>query len=147
MIIDIDPKLLATVKGFLDEEEGRCLYETALAAARLGPCLEIGSYCGKSTVYLGIAARESNNTVYAVDHHVGSEEHQPGEMFHDPELYDAGMEQMDSFRAFRHTMKAAGLNDTVVPLVAPSGVVARDWQTPLGMVFIDGESYDYSLLL
>lgn len=126
------------VKGFLAADEGQALHDAALHVAELGPVLEIGSYCGKSTVYLGLAGKATNNTVYAVDHHVGSEEHQPGEMFHDPELFDSGMGQMDSFKEFRMNMRAAGLNETVVPLVSPSTVVARDWKTPLGMVFIDG---------
>lgn len=131
--LDIDQ-----VKGFLAQEEGRALYDAAIEASAAGPVLEIGSYCGKSTIYLGLACQQQGTTLYAVDHHVGSEEHQPGEMFHDPELFDPAMARMDSFREFRRNIKQAQLEDTVVPLVAPSGLVARDWRTPLGMVFIDG---------
>lgn len=131
--IDID-----AVKGFLAHEEGEALYEHCLDVSRLGPCLEIGSYCGKSTVYLGAACREAGRTLFAVDHHRGSEEHQLGEEYHDPELYDGQVGQMDSFRAFRQTMADAGLEETVVPIVSSSRAAARDWQTPLGMVFIDG---------
>lgn len=132
------PLDIEQVKGFLAEEEGAALYRAASEAAKRGPVLEIGSYCGKSTLYLGLACQQLGATVYAVDHHAGSEEHQPGEMFHDPELFDSSAEQMDSFREFRRNIRLAGLEDTVVPLVAPSWLVARDWQTPLGMVFIDG---------
>lgn len=131
--IDID-----TVKGFLDPAEGRALHEHCLATAAIGPCLEVGSYCGKSTVYLGSAARLANGTVFAVDHHRGSEEHQLGEEYHDPDLYDAGVGLMDSFREFRKVMRSAGLEQHVVPIVAASVVAARHWATPLGMVFIDG---------
>jgi predicted O-methyltransferase YrrM len=132
------PLDMEQVKGFLAEEEGVALYEAARVSAGLGPVLEIGSYCGKSTIYLGLACQALRATLYAVDHHGGSEEHQPGEMFHDPSLFDANSAQMDSFRTFRRNIGAAGLSDTVVPLVAPSTLVARDWRTPLGMVFIDG---------
>ena len=132
------PLDITRLKGFLADDEGQALYDAALQVAALGPVLEIGSYCGKSTLYLGLAARAHNNTVYAVDHHAGSEEHQPGEMFHDPALFDAGSGHMDSFREFRNTMRQADLEDTVVPLVAPSSVVARHWRASLGMVFIDG---------
>jgi len=131
--VDIDK-----VKGFLAPEEGEALYRYCKDSASLGPCLEIGSYCGKSTVYLGEACREAGRSLYAVDHHRGSEEHQVGEEYHDPDLYDAAADLMDSFRAFRTTMREAGLEDIVVPVVASSAVAARDWQTPLGMVFIDG---------
>lgn len=127
-----------SVKGFLDAEEGAALYEHALAVAKLGPCLEIGSYCGKSTVYLGSACKKANTVLFAVDHHRGSEEHQLGEEYHDPSLYDERFGKMDSFREFRHTLARAQLEDCVVPLVAPSQLAARYWATPLSMVFIDG---------
>ncbi len=129
---------IETVKGFLDADEGAALFNGALTTAHLGPCLEIGSYCGKSTVYLGRACQQKNNLLYAVDHHRGSEEHQLGEEYHDPQLYDAQCGKMDSFREFRHTLSRARLEDVVVPIVAPSALAARHWTIPLGMVFIDG---------
>ena len=131
--IDID-----LIKGFLAPDEAAALYEHALQASASGPVLEIGSYCGKSTVCLGLACQRSGSTLFALDHHRGSEEHQIGEMFHDPELYDSEAAVMDSFREFRSNIRAAGLEDVVVPIVAGSVAAARHWNTPLGMVFIDG---------
>lgn len=131
--IDID-----RVKGFLAPDEAEALYRFGGDMAQRGPLLEIGSYCGKSTVYLGCAARLHGSTVFAVDHHRGSEEHQLGEEYHDADLYDAGIGLMDSFREFRKTMREAKLEDTVVPVVAASDVASRHWHTPLAMVFIDG---------
>lgn len=131
--IDID-----AVKGFLDKDEGAALYEYALKASTLGPCMEIGSYCGKSTVCLGSACQRAQTLLFAVDHHRGSEEHQLGEAYHDPALYDIEAQRMDSLREFRRTLARAHLEDTVVPIVAPSDLVARHWNTPLGLVFIDG---------
>jgi predicted O-methyltransferase YrrM len=127
-----------TIKGFLAEDEADALYRHALQQSTMGPLLEVGSYCGKSTIYLGIAAKQHGGTVFAVDHHRGSEEHQLGEEYHDKELYDASIAKMDSFREFRKNMAAAGLEETVVPIVSPSRVAARQWHTPLAMVFIDG---------
>jgi MMP 1-O-methyltransferase len=109
-----------------------------MAAAPLGPCLEVGSYCGKSTLYLGAACREQGQQLFAIDHHRGSEEHQPGEEYHDPDLLDPATGRIDSFRAFRATLARAGLEDTVVPVVAPSALAGRHWHTPLALVFIDG---------
>lgn len=131
--IDID-----SVKGFLDKTEGEALYAYAQLCAPQGPVLEIGSYCGKSTVYLGAACKSVGGLLYALDHHRGSEEHQLGEAYHDPQLYDADAGRMDSFREFRRTLQRAQLEDTVVPIVAPSKLAARHWATPLSMVFIDG---------
>lgn len=137
---------IQSVKGFLAEDEGEGLYQLALSASQMGPCLEVGSYCGKSTVYLGAACQHNGQTLFAVDHHRGSEEHQLGEEYHDPALYDAAIEKMDSFRVFRDTLSRARLEDTVVPLVAPSPVVARHWATPLALVFIDGgHAYETAL--
>ncbi len=132
------PVDINSVKGFLSAAEGQALYNSALEVAARGPVLEIGSYCGKSTIYLGLACRERDGVVYAVDHHRGSEEHQQGEFFHDPELFDAGEAVVDTFREFRRNMRRAELEESVVPLVASSEVASKFWATPLAMVFIDG---------
>ncbi len=133
-----DSAILREVKGFLDEEEGRRLYRLALEAAGRGPCLEIGSYCGKSTLYLGAACRHRGGTLFSVDHHRGSEEQQPGEEYFDPDQWDPRSQSVDTLPAFRRTIARAGLEAVVVPLVCPSMVAARAWATPLGLVFIDG---------
>lgn len=106
-------------------------------AAEIGPILEIGSYCGRSTLWLAQAARVHDTVVYAVDHHRGSEEHQPGESHHDPCLIDK-TGQVDTLTEFRRNIADAGLEETIVPIVANSGQLAPQWQTGLGMVFIDG---------
>jgi predicted O-methyltransferase YrrM len=134
----VDPDLIHSVKGFLAEEEGDHLYRLALEAAGRGPCLEIGSYCGKSTAYLGAACREKGQVLFSVDHHQGSEEQQPGEEYFDPQLYDPLAGGMDTFRFFRETLHRAGLEDTVVPVVCRSALAGRAWATPLSLVFIDG---------
>jgi hypothetical protein len=133
-----DESLLASVKGFLDPEEGQRLYDIALAAARRGPCLEVGSYCGKSALFLGAACREAGGLLYSVDHHGGSEEQQPGEGYFDPSLYDHRRGRIDTLPLFRDTLERAGLQDWVVPMVCRSTVAARGWATPLSLVFIDG---------
>jgi predicted O-methyltransferase YrrM len=132
------PANMSEIKGFLADDEAQALYDHALQISATGPVLEIGSYCGKSTIYLGLACRQKGSTVFALDHHRGSEEHQQGEFFHDPDLYDHGAGLMDTFREFRRNIHSAGLDETVVPLVAGSDAAARHWQTPLAMVFIDG---------
>ncbi|MEZ5549290.1 MAG: class I SAM-dependent methyltransferase [Pseudomonadales bacterium] len=135
MKLDIDPD---SVKGFLHPEEGELLYRLARQSAGLGPVLEVGSYCGRSTLYLGSACREAGGVLYAVDHHRGSEEHQPGEAYHDPELRDPFTGGLDSLPAFRQTLWRAGLSETVIPIVAGTELAGRHWRTPLAMVFIDG---------
>ena len=135
MQLPLDPD---QIKGFLDPDEGARLYDLACEACALGPCLEIGSYCGKSTLYLGAGAASVGGQVFAVDHHRGSEEHQPGEQYHDPDLYDAEAGSMDSLPYLRLTLYRAGLEQTVMPIVGASARVGRFWRTPLALVFIDG---------
>ena len=134
----IDFMVARSVKGFLDEAEGEFLYETALKASRKGPCLEIGSYCGKSTVYMGMACRQNDAVLFAVDHHRGSEEQQPGEEYFDPTLFDHQVGLVNTFGAFRRTLQKAQLENTVVPMVCASSVAAKQWAIPLSLVFIDG---------
>jgi predicted O-methyltransferase YrrM len=126
----------AAAPGFLDEAEGLALYELALTALPRGPVVEVGSYCGKSTIYLGAAARERGGLVVTIDHHRGSEEHQPGEEYHDPAL--AGPDgRVDTLPALRRTIVDAGLEDVVMVVVGRSATVASLWERPLGMVFVD----------
>ncbi len=136
--MNIDVKLIEEVKGFLDEVEGTHLYDIALKASKMGPCLEIGSYCGKSAIYLGRACQENNGTLFSIDHHRGSEEQQPGEGYFDPDLYDPRFGKIDTCSIFRQTLEKAKIEDTVVPIASKSEVVARFWATPLSLVFIDG---------
>ena len=134
---DLLPHALAA-KGFMPEDEGELLHRTALAHLADGPALEIGTYCGKSAIYLGAAARELASTVFTLDHHRGSEENQAGWEHHDPTLVDPELGLMDTLPTFRRTIAQAGLEDCVVAVVGRSTTVARHWRTPVSLLFIDG---------
>lgn len=126
-------------RGFMPSDEGIALHDAARSAdVSLGPMLEIGSYCGKSSVYLGAAASERGTILYALDHHRGSEENQPGWEFHEPDLVDSETGLIDTLGHFRRTIHDAGLEGTVVALVGDSPTVGRNWATPLSFLFIDG---------
>ena len=125
-------------KGFMPDDEGLALHDAGLDGARVGPLLEIGTYCGKSAVYLGAAARAGGTVCFTVDHHRGSEENQAGWEHHDTSLVDPATGRMDTLPFFRRTIEAAGLEDVVVAIVGHSVPVARVWRTPLGFLFIDG---------
>jgi predicted O-methyltransferase YrrM len=124
--------------GFMPDDEGLALHAAGLAAATAGPLLEIGSWCGKSAVYLGDAAEAAGTALFCVDHHRGSEENQAGWEHHDPALVDPRTGRIDTLPAFRRTIEDAGLEATVIAVVGESTLVAGHWQTRLGMVFIDG---------
>jgi predicted O-methyltransferase YrrM len=139
----MDPALRAAAeaaRGFMPPAEGLALYDAAQALpdSVAGALLEIGSYCGKSAIYLGAAARASGRVVFCVDHHRGSEENQPGWEWHEPDLVDPRAGRIDTLPWFRRTIVDAGLEDVVVAVVGESAVVARWWEGPLALVFIDG---------
>ena len=145
----IGPDLLELVratKGFMPEDEGAFLHEQALAVLadtsdEKPALLEVGSYCGKSAVYLGAAARDGGHpdaVVFTVDHHHGSEENQAGWEHHDTDVVDPETGRMDTLPFLRRTLERAGLEDHVVAVVGQSTTVARHWRTPLALLFIDG---------
>ncbi|MYY06610.1 class I SAM-dependent methyltransferase [Streptomyces sp. SID4913] len=140
------PEILAAfqaAKGFMPVVEGLALYDAAAGAAALGlPLLEVGTYCGRSTILLADAARAAGVTALTVDHHRGSEEQQPGWEYHDPTVVDPEVGRMDTLPTFRRTLHAAGLEDHVVALVGRSPQVAAVWSGRLGLVFIDGGHTD-----
>ena len=140
------PEILAAfeaAKGFMPAHEGRALYAAAAEAGGLGlPLLEVGTYCGRSTLLIADAARAAGVTALTVDHHRGSEEQQPGWDYHDPETVDAELGVMDTLPTFRRTLHRAGLEEHVVALVGRSPQVAAVWNAPLGLVFVDGGHTD-----
>ncbi|WFB09820.1 class I SAM-dependent methyltransferase [Streptomyces sp. LX-29] len=140
------PAILAAfeaAKGFMPVDEGLALHTAATTAAGLGlPLLEVGTYCGRSTILLADAARAAGTVTVTVDHHRGSEEQQPGWEYHDPTVVDPEVGRMDTLPAFRRTLHAAGLEEHVIAVVGRSPQVAAVWNTPVGLVFIDGGHTD-----
>ena len=137
----MDDGLLAHARdaiGFMPDDEGLALHDAGLAGGAVGPLLEVGTYCGKSAVYLGAAARVAGTVLFTVDHHHGSEENQAGWEHHDPDVVDDRIGKMDTLPFFRRAVHDAGLEQHVVAVVGPSPLVARHWSTPLAFLFIDG---------
>ena len=142
--VTMDPDLRAraeAARGFMPPDEGLALFAAGTDAGRRvpdAPLLEIGSYCGKSGIYLGAAAAAADVVLFAVDHHRGSEENQPGWEWHEPDLVDPAVGRMDTLPLFRRTIFEAGLERHVVATVADAPTLGRFWTTPLALLFIDG---------
>lgn len=139
----LSPELAAVAaktKGFMPVDEGNALLDAGVAAAAtgLGPMIEIGTYCGLSSIYLGSAARAGGTVLYSVDHHRGSEENQSGWEHHDTDVVDRATGRMDTLPFFRRTLAEAKLEDVVVGVVGDSPTIARNWTTTLSFLFIDG---------
>lgn len=130
--------------GFMPDDEGLALYAAAAEVAPLGPLIEIGSYCGRSTLLLAAAAATAGTHVVTIDHHRGSEEHQPGWEYHDPTLVDPAVGRIDTLPVFRHTVATSGLEEHVIAITARSEDVGRYWAHGAGLVFVDGSHTDES---
>ena len=105
--------LAPTVKGFMPEDEGRALFDAALEVGRSrssgATLVEIGAWCGKSTVYLGAACEATGSVLFSIDHHHGSEENQVGWDHHDLEVVDPRTGKIDTLPFWRRTIVDAGL--------------------------------------
>ncbi len=141
--------LARATRGFMPDDEGAALYDAARRAgatastradrsARPPVFVEIGAWCGKSTIYLGAAAEATGGVLFSVDHHRGSEENQPGWEHHEPDLVDPGDGRIDTLPHWRRSVAAAGLERVAVAVVGDSPTVASCWTTPLDFCFIDG---------
>lgn len=126
---------VAATKGFMPAGEGEALFAHA-ESALAGTWLEIGTYCGKSTLILGAAARRTGSSLVTVDHHHGSEENQPGWEWHDESMVDPASGRLDTFGTFRPALDA--MADVCTAVVASTAVVARWWTSPITLLFLDG---------
>ncbi|MCL4448942.1 MAG: class I SAM-dependent methyltransferase [Actinobacteria bacterium] len=127
-------------KGFMPDDEGMALFEVALEAAGEtgGPLVEIGAWCGKSTIYIGAAAQRLNTVLFSIDHHHGSEENQKGWEYYDKTLVDPHTNRIDTLLHWRHNIEDAGLENHVIAVVGESSTVSRWWNTLISFLFIDG---------
>src|SRR5260370_19168950 len=136
-MIAVDADLLRVAEaatGFMPAAEGLALFDAAARYAPRGPVLEIGSYCGKSTIYLAAAARRAGQLVVTVDHHRGSEEHPPGWEYHDPRLVEPGTGRLDTLPSLRAPLSPAGLGDHVAVRGGRAARGTRVRPPPPGMV-------------
>jgi hypothetical protein len=137
--------LARATRGFMPDDEGAALRDAATRAGRafagaasVTTFVEIGAWCGKSTLYLGVAAEATGAVLYSVDHHHGSEENQAGWEHHEPDLVDPDDGRLDTLPHWRRAVAGAGLEHSVVGVVGDSPTVAARWCTPLAFCFIDG---------
>ena len=131
----IDPD---SIKGFIEPKEGEALYKYALEYSMTGDCLEIGSYCGKSAVYIGTAVKKNSRLLYSIDHHRWSEEQQPNQEYYDPDLINDYGDGINTLPFFIETLEKSELKETVIPIISSSEEAFKNLDGPFSMIFIDG---------
>ncbi|MDD5673064.1 MAG: class I SAM-dependent methyltransferase [Chitinivibrionales bacterium] len=120
-------KIVDTFGGWLTENEAALLWNLARSCTGKGVILEIGSFKGKSTSYIGHGSKAGAGVkVYTVDPHAGY----------------ANIGQGSTWEDFKKNIAAAGVNDIVVPIVGVSEEVVKTFTEPIEFCFIDGD-HDY----
>ena len=130
-------KNIENIKGFMPAHEGEALTRWSQKFSKQGPLLEIGTFCGKSTIYICKGAEINNQNVFTIDHHQGSEEHQLNQEYFDEEIYDFENNCVNTFPIFKKNMHEFKIKN-IIPIVADSNDVAQSWSTKLSLLFIDG---------
>lgn len=128
-------RITRKIDGWLTELEGAALYHAAAYGPERGAIVEIGSFKGKSTVWLAMGSKQvSREKVYAIDTHLGFPEHRPGGEFasHMPA---EGITEL----VFRQNIQRADVADLVVPLIMSSDDALKLWRDPIRLLFIDAE--------
>ena len=126
------------VKGFLSDKEAKKLQELFLNVHHLGSVLEIGTYCGKSTLNFALVAKKIDGLIYTVDHHAGSEEHQLGEEYHDEDLYDKRLEKFNTLPEFLKNLRSSNLGKYIIPILNKSSEASKTFSELISLLFIDG---------
>ena len=131
-------KKFDSIKGFLDLNEGIALYEEVKRVSENNFCVEIGSYCGKSTCFIGQACKENKSKLITIDHHKGSEEQQLGELYFDAEVYDEKLGRVNTLPLLEKNLAKFDLEDVVKPLVMDSISASKIVENNADLIFIDG---------
>ncbi|WKZ17917.1 MAG: class I SAM-dependent methyltransferase [Candidatus Jettenia sp. CY-1] len=123
-------KIVDNVDGWLTDKEGELLYTLAKNCTSENVIVEIGSWKGKSTIWLGMGSKRGNKLkIYAIDPHKGHK-HRP--------------DKIETFEEFQRNIKKAKIDDIITPIVKTSEEAAKNFDEPITLIFIDGNhEYDH----
>ena len=142
----MDFEQLDNLKGFMPSHEGLALTKWAEKFSQCGPALEIGTFGAKSALYIAAGSSIHDELVYTIDHHSGSEEHQLGEEYFDPEIYDKKLGRVNTVPLMQTNLQQFDESNWVVPIIANANSIAPSWRSELGLLFIDGSHTEISTL-
>ena len=135
---------LNDLKGFMPQHEGKALTKWAEQFSAKGPALEIGTFGGKSSLYIAAGSSINEQLVFTIDHHQGSEEHQTGEEYFDPDIFDAALGRVNTVPLMQSNLSQFEESRYIVPVIANANALAPIWTMQLGLLFIDGSHTEIS---
>ena len=140
----MDFNKLNNLKGFMPQHEGEALAKWAEKFSTMGAALEIGTFGGKSSLYIAAGSSINEQLVFTIDHHRGSEEHQTGEEYFDPDIYDAVLSRVNTVPLMQSNLSKFEESKYIVPMIANANALAAVWTVELGLLFIDGSHTEVS---
>jgi len=117
--------LAREIDGRLSDSEGELLYNLAKGVPSGQAIVELGSWKGRSTVWLAKGTEAGQrNKVHSIDPHSGSKTH-------------ISEGETNTYPAFINNLTKAGVQDIVVPLVKTSAEAVKRWREGIGLLWID----------
>ena len=135
---------LNNLKGFMPQHEGEALAKWAQRFSTMGPALEIGTFGGKSSLYIAAGSSMNEQLVFTIDHHKGSEEHQTGEEYFDPDIYDESLGRVNTVPLMQANFSQFEESKYIIPMITNANLLAPIWVIKLGFLFIDGSHTEIS---
>lgn len=128
--------LTKNVIGWLTDKEAILLFNITSSLTGKGSVAEIGSYQGKSTIFIASALKikKINTTFYAIDPHVGSEEHK------------VEGKNIWTYDMFMKNITGAGVATLITPIVKDSVSFSKECKDKFEFIFIDG-AHDFDSVL
>ena len=116
--------MINSIEGFLvSPMQERWLFRAAKSLPDGANIVEIGSFKGRSTCSLAYGCEGTKKHVFAIDTFMGN---------------DVDFHQRGFFNDFQHNIEKRGLTDYVTAIQGWSSEVAKTWNKPIHLLFIDG---------
>jgi len=121
-------RIVKSIQGWVGDKEGAYLFQRAKNCSK-GIIVEIGSWKGKSTVWLARGSKAGNKTrIYAIDPFDGR----------DSKFITIPQPDYSVFEIFKDNIRKAGLNDLITPIVSRSQDASDKIKERIEFLFIDG---------
>jgi len=133
--IEETKKIAEGIQGWVSDREGAYLFQKAKDCSK-GIIIEIGSWKGKSTIWLGKGSKIGNKIrIYAIDPFDGR----------DSKFITIPQPDYSVFEIFKDNIEKAGLDGLITPIVSRSQDTSEKIKEGIELLFIDG-AHEYEFV-